>query len=255
MRHYRVLFTLFLIGVQAAADDSPVAYEPEDASADRQARIVELTAAIDGGSDTVSLRSQRGDAYFLEGDFEHAFVDYDRMSEIDPSSLALNWRRGLALHYLERYDEAAEQFERYYVLDKSDRENGIWRYYAHVLAHGEDFAREKLLTYEEGDRAPLPEVYRLCAGELEPQAILDLIAQDDLQGAARDQRTFYGHLYLGMHFVVHDQPDEARGHLELALASEWAKTAGYGPSYMWHIARLQHGLLESPTETSEEPTE
>ncbi|MEZ6064490.1 MAG: hypothetical protein R3B90_02005 [Planctomycetaceae bacterium] len=227
------------------ADDAPPSGPSAEqvASTARQLKIARLNQAIEQQPAQLNLYSQRGDACFFEGDFEQAFADYDKMSQLDPKLVPFNWRRGLALHYLARHKEAAEQFAKYYEFDQSDRENGIWRYYSQLKELGEEQARAALLNYEKPDRPPLPEVYKLCAGEVEPAVIVAMISADDLTGAAFEQRQFYGQLYLGMHYVVHDEFAKARPHLEQAVASEWAQSAGYGPNYMWHVARLQLGLL------------
>jgi lipoprotein NlpI len=216
-------------------------------------RIEGLSKAVDTGAATVSEYSQRGDAYFFSGEFDKALSDYDRMAELDPELLPLHWRRGLALYYVGRYEDAARQFERYFDHDQVDRENGIWRYYAHVREHGEEKARKLLLPYEKGDRAPLNEIHKLCQGKMTAQQVVESFTAPGGSEAQRGQRLFYGHLYVGLDYAVKGSREEARRHLRQALDSDWPATAGYGPQYMWHVGRLQLQLLDEADAATEKP--
>ena len=112
----------------------------------------------------------------------------DRMVEIDPSVLPLHWRRGLALYYVGRYEDSAKQFERYFEQDKSDRENGIWRFYAQTKQYGIEEARRRLLPYVQPDRAPLPDVYDLCAGKLTVLKLEERLSPSGLPAAEQAKR-------------------------------------------------------------------
>lgn len=231
---------VLILTCAACAADEP---RPQPADADLrtrlQAQLTAVEADIARSPDELNLYSRRGDLHFFLADFPKALADYDRMVLLDPSVLPLHWRRGLALYYVGQYEESARQFERYYELDQSDRENGIWRFYAQVRQLGLDEARQRLLTYEKPDRAPLPDVYDLCAGKLTAAEFETRLAAPQPAAEREPQRQFYGHLYLGLDHVLQNRPAEARQHLQQALASEWARSAGYGPNYMWHIARLE----------------
>ncbi|MFV0446741.1 MAG: tetratricopeptide repeat protein [Planctomycetaceae bacterium] len=206
-------------------------------------RLEALNARLAQGPADVQFYSQRGDVHFFLGKFPAALADYDKMLELDPSLLALHWRRGLAQFYVGQYSESAKQFERYFEQDQSDRENGIWRFYAQVRELGLDEARRKLLPYDQPDRAPLPDIYDLCRGTLTAAVLESRLTGEGLSASELAKREFYGHLYLGLDYAVKDQPEPARQHLDRALASDWAQSSGYGPNYMWHIARLQRDLL------------
>lgn len=205
--------------------------------------IEQTTAALAENPDSVSLHSRRGDAAFFLGRFPQAVADYDRMVALDPALESSHWRRGIALFYAGRYEAAARQFERYHSFDNVDRENGIWRYLCQVKADGLETARQGLLKYVKDDREPFGDVYRLFDGSIEPQAILERIDAAELSQTEREKRHFYAHLYIGLWHAVHDRPAEARPHLQKAAANTWAPTAGYGPAYMWHVARLHYDRL------------
>lgn len=209
-----------------------------------------LEKALDDASSQVSAKpeslsgySRRGDAYFFLGRFPEAVADYDKMIELDPGQSASHWRRGIALFYAQRYKDAAAQFESYHSFDQVDRENGIWRYLSQHRAYGREKAREGLLKYQKDDREPFPAVYKLFAGTIMPDQILDEITKADLSKTDREMRLFYAHLYIGLNYTVEDEPAKAREHLVLATRNSWGPTAGYGPNYMWHVGRLHEELL------------
>ena len=217
-------------------------------------RVAELTKSLqkslDDATDLIrqnpkSLRaySQRGDAHFFLGQMSEAVTDYDRMIELDENERASHWRRGIALFYARRYEDAAAQFESYHSFDQIDRENGIWRYLSQHRAIGRDKAREGLLKYQKDDREPFPAVYKLFAGTMTPDQILDQIAQADISKSEREKRLFYAHLYIGLNHAVENEVEPARKHLAEATRNTWGPTAGYGPHYMWHVARLHEALL------------
>ena len=208
-------------------------------------RVTRLTAEIAAQPDKLELYSQRGDALFFLGRSTEAVADYDRMVELDAKQDASHWRRGIALFYAEKYAQAAGQFERYHSFDNVDRENGIWRYLSQVKAYGRERARQDLLKYEMDDRDPFPDVYRLFAGMIMPDEILQHITDARIDDPEREKRLFYAHLYVGLNCAIEEQPEAAREHLAKAAASTWAETAGYGPRYMQHVARLHRDLLDA----------
>ncbi|MEX0726773.1 MAG: hypothetical protein WD065_10920 [Planctomycetaceae bacterium] len=206
----------------------------------------ELEAAeqtVEKTPDDVNAYSRRGDAHFFLGHFAEAVADYDKMAELDADHDASHWRRGIAWFYAENYDEAAGQFERYHSFDDVDRENGIWRYLSQHKAKGQKTARQGLLKYKKDDREPFPSVYRLFAGEIEPQEILDAIDKAEISDVEREKRLFYAELYIGLNAAVEDEPDVVLTHLHQAVKNTWAPTAGYGPHYMWQVGRLHYELL------------
>jgi lipoprotein NlpI len=228
------------------AEDPPVEH---NAATDRT-KLEEQRAALDRQieqqPDDVELYSQRGDVRFFLAQFEDAVADYDRMVELQSELDSSHWRRGIAYFYAGAYEKAAGQFERYHTFDNVDRENGIWRYLSQVKAHGLEKAREGLLKYEKDDREPFPDVYRLFAGAITPDEILQRIADAQISESEREKRLFYAELYIGLNYAVEDKPDDARPHLEAAARNQWGESAGYGPHYMWRVAGLHRDLLEQP---------
>jgi lipoprotein NlpI len=236
---FAALIVTLDLPLSAADDGKAPAFDPDE----WQAQVERLTSAITDNPKNVGLYSRRGDAYFFLGQFADSVADYDQMVTLEPSEDASHWRRGIALFYAQKYDEAARQFERYHSFDDVDRENGIWRYLCQVKADGVEKARAGLLKYEKDDREPFGDVYRLFAETIEPPVILEHIEQADVAAEERLKRRFYAHLYIGLWHAVHDRPQEAKPHLQQAAENPWPAAAGYGPRYMWHVARLHYDLL------------
>ena len=239
---------------QTAVPEPPrTSPETQQLAARLDQQIERATKSIAAAPGDVALYSQRGDAYFFRGKFAEALADYDQMAVLEPRILPTHWRRGLALYYVGRYEDSAQQFEKSFELDQSDRENGIWRYYAQARQLGLEAARQKLLKYEQSDREPLPDIYRLCEGTLTPADLEQkLAAAASLPEADRSQREFYLRLYLGLDAALRNDNEAARRHLSAAVADRWSRQASYGTNYMWHIARLQLDLLPPPAEAAPE---
>lgn len=228
----------------ALADDPPIPAERRaEMARDLDDAIRRQTAAIQESPASVAAYSQRGDAYFKRGRFAEAADDYEKMVELDPSLDAAHWRRGIASFYAGRYEKAARQFEIYHTVDDVDRENGIWRYFSQRKAFGKEKAQAGLLKYAKDDRQPFPAVYQLFEGKRTTEELLSEIESAKITDEERRQRLFYACLYIGLHHVVENRPRDAVIFLRQAVANPWARTAGYGPEFMWHVGRVQYDLL------------
>lgn len=205
--------------------------------------IARLSAQIENAPTNVELYSRRGDANFFRAKFADAVADYEKMVELRPKLDSDHWRKGIAYFYAGRYNDAAKQFERYHQIDQVDRENGIWRYLSQSKALGREKAREGLLKYEKDDREPLPDVYRLFAGEKTANEVLGQIMQEKISPEERSKRLFYAELYVGLNEFVEGRLESAEKHLEEAVKNPWGIKARGGPGYMWHVARVHHDLL------------
>lgn len=205
-----------------------------------------LTLLIATDPNQVELFSQRGDVRFFLGDFPSAVSDYDHMVQLKSDEDAGHWRRGIAWFYAGEYEKAAGQFERYHSYDNVDRENGIWRYLCQRKAHGLETARKGLLKYEKDDREPFGDVYRMFQGAMTADELLQKIRTADITHTEKQKRLFYAELYVGLHEAVEVRHESALQHLKTAAENTWPQTAGYGPNYMWHVARLHVEKLSKP---------
>ena len=235
---------LLAAGDEPTADEHPLSERTRaELRKEFDREIADATRAVEKDPRDVGAYSRRGDAYFFRGDYPEAVADYNRMVELRPETGVSHWRRGIALFYAEEYEEAARQFERYHGFDDVDRENGIWRFLSQAKADGLEEARKNLLPYDTRDREPLPLVYRLFAGTKTADEVLEEIRAAKVDDREREKRLFYAQLYVGLDYTVRDKPDLARRHLREAVANTWGPGAGYGPRYMWHVARLQYETL------------
>ena len=217
-----------------------VAFGRGDESTKPSPRLAELTAEIAKSPKSVDLYSERGDHYFQTGEFSKALADYEKMVEIDPKLDVTHWRKGIALYYLERWEESAKQFEKYQTVDDVDRENGIWRFMAMERRVGLEKARDKLIEYFRPDRPPLTEVYRMFQGTL---SSADFRTKAEPFKPHTKER-FYADLYLGIFLDIENERESAVKHLKAAEANEWAKSASGGPGWMWHIAPTHLKMIE-----------
>lgn len=193
----------------------------------------------------VALHSRRGDALFFLGDYEKAVEEYRAMVRRDAAVDVGHWRLGIALFFAAQPEAAAAQFDKYHSFDDVDRENGIWRFLSHHRAFGAERAAKELLKYEKDDREPFPAVYRLFDGTLTSQQAVQLI-DGTLPPAEKEKRLFYTQLYIGMLKSVQGDTAAAKSALRVAVRCRWPRKAGFGPNYMWHVARLQFERVNDP---------
>lgn len=247
-----IVVALFLVAVKSGlADESKLAEPPLTVEQQTtltkafEKSLVEAAKLVEDDSKNTNAYSRRGDAYFFLGRFDEAVADYDQMAKLDESLANSHWRRGIALFYAGRFKDAAAQFESYHSFDQVDRENGIWRYLSQHKAYGQKKAREGLLKYEKDDREPFPSVYKLFAGTMTPQQILDAIDKAEISKDEREKRLFYAYLYIGLNYAVEGDDAAAQRHLRLSTLNKWGPSVGYGPSYMWQVGRLHEELLRT----------
>lgn len=240
------LILLLVAGLICGGQYLYAAANPSPEDRDRQqlqASVDALTKKIGAAPDDDELYSRRGDALFFLGKIPEAVADYDKLVELKPELDASHWRRGIAYFYAGRYADGAAQFDRYHSFDNVDRENGIWRYLCQAMEKGREEAQRELLRYEKDDREPFGDVYRLFAGSITPEQILANIKDAKISDVERTKREFYAELYIGLHLAVLKEDQQAVEHMAKAAANTWAPQAGYGPHYMWRVAKLHHEQL------------
>ena len=238
------MIALVLVLLAASLDDHPLTAEQRTRlNDDLDSAIQKWTGRIKEEPKSVESYSHRGDALFMRGRFADSLADYEKMVDLDATLDAGHWRRGIAYFYAGKYEQASHQFEIYHTHDDVDRENGIWRYLSQVKAHGVEKARKGLLKYAKDDREPFPAVYQLFEGKTTPDKIFEQIRSASVDDEEREKRLFYANLYAGLNLAVENKPDEAAKVLRGAVANTWAPKGGFGPSFMWHVARLQYEEL------------
>ena len=206
-------------------------------------KIAELTKKLVTKADDLSALSQRGDAYFFRGNFPASLRDYQKMCEVSPDTEPGHWRLGLVQYYAGEFETSTKFFDRFFKTDDIDREGGLWKYLAQAKGEGPEKARAGLLKYTKFDREPMPTVYRLFEGTITPEELLKTVDEGQLADTEREKRLFYIELYIGLWLDAHKKPQEALPHFRAATANKWPRDAGYGPNWMWHVARVHYELL------------
>lgn len=239
----RILTLLIIFATTVYADHPLSERERVDMTANYEKVIESRTQLINKDADDVQAYSQRGDLYFFLGKFDLAVADYKKMVELEPQLDASHWRLGIAFFYADRFEQAAGQFGRYHAFDNVDRENGIWRYLSQYKATGAKQAAAELLKYDKDDREPFGDVYKLFSNEITGDEILNKIKAAEISEQEREKRLFYANLYIGLNDLVEGNKQSAQQQLRAAVANHWPRKAGFGPNYMWHVARVQYDLL------------
>ncbi len=222
-----------------AVEQHPLSPDEREAIREKfEAVLQNSPVPVTGTADATQVHSRRGDALFFLRRYQQSVAEYQAMTELDPSLDASHWRLGIALFFADEPAKAAAQFEKYHSFDNVDRENGIWRYLSQCKATDAQIAKKELLRYDKDDREPFPAVYKLFDGSLSPEAALRTIP-GDLPAIELDKRLFYTELYIGVHAAAQGKHAEAKKFLSLAVSRKWPRDSGFGPNYMWHVARVQ----------------
>lgn len=185
--------------------------------------------------------SRRGDLRLFLGNHRGALEDYSEMISIDAAQDTPHWRRGIAYYFNRRFQEGADQFERYHAYDARDRENGLWKFLCDMESKGVAHARSNMLPYKQFDRHPFPQLYALYDGTLSMAAY-----NEDVRPHVESSRMvkFFHLYYRGLHVVHSDKKAgvaDIREAVSLFPADEVSDT---GPGYMWHCARLHIEWIE-----------
>jgi lipoprotein NlpI len=195
-----------------------------DAAADF-AKVLELSPR------DVEARFQRALARFRDGRLARAAEDFDRLAQLAPDRVPQLWQRGVVLSLLGRHEEARQQFEAHRRINSNDVEVATWHFFSNAKLAGLETARSRLLPVTGDTRVPLPEIWRLYAGQADARAVF--AAADALSDAsARAIAGFYAHLYVALYLDAAGQPAEALPH------ARDAATQSHAYDFLGQAARL-----------------
>lgn len=169
---------------------------------------------------------------FLAGRIEESTIGFDEVARRRPEAAPGLWQRGIALYYVGRYQDCREQFESHRTVNPSDVENAVWHFICVARLESPEEARNALLPVGLDRRSPMPEVYRMFAGTMTPEEVLESATED-----AASQ--FYAHLYLGLYYQAIGDRDRGLEHIRIAADDR------FGPGYMHTVARIHLGVLEA----------
>ncbi|KAM0867904.1 hypothetical protein ACQ4PT_041671 [Festuca glaucescens] len=109
------------------------------------AGIWDLLSGGAGGAAAATLAVRRGMQLFKQGDVAGSAAEFDRAIELDPRQKAYLWQRGLSLYYLDRFEDAAEQFRLDVAENPNDTEESIWCFLCEAQLYGVEEARKRFL--------------------------------------------------------------------------------------------------------------
>lgn len=173
---------------------------------------------------------RRGMARFKLGQIQAAIEDFDRAEQVDNRLTPYLWQRGLAYYYAQRFEEGATQFEIDLTVNGQDVEETVWRYLCLAQSRGIEAANVTLLPVRQDPRPFMQQVYDLYAGNA---SVAELLIQAKQQG---QQGKFYSHLYVGLYYEAHQDENNAKQHLEIAIDRYPLD------DYMWHLAVVHRQL-------------
>lgn len=179
----------------------------------------ELDVAVEKQPNNVSLLQLRAETLFRIGEFEKSVKDFDRVIDLRPQLKAENWQRGIALYYVGRFKDGADQFEEHHRVNPDDVENTFWFFLCLAKADSIEAARKKIIPSRGDARPPLMEIYKLVRGEVAPADVEKSIGQFSAGTSSREQAEFYGYLYLGLWFDLQGDKAKAIDFLKKSLAA------------------------------------
>jgi lipoprotein NlpI len=224
--------------------DSTTAFQKANealASGDNASAIKWLSEAISKEPNDIGLLQLRAETYFRSGDYKNSIPDFDKVVELKPAFKAENWQRGIALYYVGRFKDGAEQFEEHHRVNPDDVENTFWYFLCLAKQESIEAARKKIIPSRGDARAPLMEIYKLVRGEISPADVEKAVAQFPANSPQRTQAEFYGFLYLGLWYDLAGDKPKAIDFLKKSLA---ANSRGY----MADVAKVHLQTLQ-PSKT------
>jgi tetratricopeptide (TPR) repeat protein len=178
---------------------------------------------------------------FQANQVEKSVASFDEAIAIDPNSADYLWQRGLSLYYVDRFDDAADQFLRDVRLNPRDTEESIWRLVSQARGKtgGFDSAQAGMIKIEGETRPYMRIIYDVFAGR-RPVADLESLADKAAAAAAAPAgpfsfaeresavRTgFYCDLYLGLLAEARGEAARAQERVARAAASPYAESGDY----------------------------
>ncbi len=153
----------------------------------------------------------RASVLFAMGDFAGAVTDYSKALSLGSTTFSTFYRRGQARFYLGKLEDAAEDFAKASA-NNPDRSDKIYvdLWLAWTLKRLEKpLPTDLTARIQEDSRGEWPRpALALIAGVISPDEMLDLVNRK--QGDEREMALAEAWFYLGQHYLLHNQPSEAR---------------------------------------------
>ncbi len=185
-------------------EDSP------SVKAELEADLQEAERLVEQQPKSPAAQVDRGMALFAVGNIADSVAAFDKALELDRSIDASLWQRGIALYYLDRFEDAAKQFEIHHRVNPDDVENSAWYFLCLAKAGQLEEAHKRLLPSRGDARPPLMEVLKVYQGAVQPTVLAETLENADLRAQ------FYGYAYLGWYFEAIGDPETATKYLKRA---------------------------------------
>ncbi|MEW5979963.1 MAG: hypothetical protein AB1898_29555 [Acidobacteriota bacterium] len=208
------------------------------------AAVVSLLNSLLGQAqaDTTETIFNRAVSDFLTGRIAESVDGFDRVIQLVPHAAPQLWQRGIALYYAGRYQECRAQFESHRTVNPNDVENAAWHFLCVARAESPARAKEALLPVGPDSRVPMREIYRMFAGQLPPESVLQAAGQSL-------ESRFYSELYVGLYLEAQGDAKGALKHIERAAADRYSIGG-----YMHGVARVHRDLAKQRgVEASDSP--
>jgi lipoprotein NlpI len=179
----------------------------------------------------------RGRERFKLGEIDESMADFDEFARLRPERERELWERGICYYYAGKFEQGAQQFERYQTYQDNDVENSAWRYLCMARKEGVEKARAALLPIRRDPRVPMMEIFALYGGKGSVEDVLKAAEAGDVEQGERSERRFFAHLYVGLYYEAAGESAKAREHILLA-ADKYG-----GRHYMKDVARIHAARL------------
>lgn len=157
---------------------------------------------------------------FRSGRVKESTAAFDQLAQLVPDGAPMLWQRGIALYYMDRFNDCRLQFESHRTVNPDDVENAAWHYLCVARASTAAKAKAALLPVGPDPRVPMREIYKLYKGDFKPSDVL-------AAAGTRTESLFSAHLYIGLWHEAQGAREEARKHITIAAEPRFADAGGY----------------------------
>ena len=196
-----------------------------------------VAAAAGASSSSSSSKGARellaqGSRAFRENRVEESLECFDEALRVNPSSRPYLWQRGLSLYYVEKYEEAAKQFQDDVAVNPNDTEEAVWNFLSESRVVGPEAARSKFLKVGRDSRAVMRAALEAFEAPPGPDSTASILAAAS-KSSAHDQ--FYSQLYCALFHEAYAHEDKAKEFMLRASKTDYAISSG---DYMADLARV-----------------
>ncbi|KAG4983393.1 hypothetical protein AAZX31_10G141300 [Glycine max] len=188
-----------------------------------------LTGGNNNNAREAVLAIRRGMLLFRQGDVSGSLAEFDKAIQLDPRQKAYLWQRGLSLYYLNRFEEAAEQFRLDVAQNPNDTEESIWCFLCEAQLYGVDEARKRYLEVGRDPRPVMREAYNMFKDGGDPEKLVAAFS------GSREGEYFYASLYAGLYYESQNGTDAAKVHIVAACQSPYGQRSD---DYMASLAKV-----------------